>query len=549
MSREAEAQDMRKPIAVALTAMVVLALAAGAACRPRGGKAGGAATAPATKSVERTAGVEHARAENLRVRQAAVADLFYPADPAKLREDIDRYLGEVKHPRLEDVRAIICPHAGYQYSGAVAAYSYAQLRGRNVDTVIVLAPTHYAHFRSAYVSRADALETPLGRVMVSPLAGKLAAMAPFTSECSCEIKRPGWWRQTKMDIPPFGKDTPDTWEHALETQIPFIQRVLPEARVVPVVMGDVDPRQAADALAGFLNERTVIVASSDLSHYLPYNTARHLDQQCIAAIVDLDIDRMKTQQACGERPIMTVMHLARRFGWAAKLLDYRNSGDTAGEKESVVGYAAVAFYRSAAPRATMPATMPAERPYSRVERQFLLSLARLTITEAVVNGKLLQVDPATVPPRLAERKGCFVTLLKNGQLRGCIGNIMPTKMLYQAVVENAVMAALHDRRFTPVTRDELGQIVIEVSVLTVPQPLAFGSTDELLAKLRPGIDGVVLRVGEASATYLPQVWSQIPDKQEFLSKLSEKAGLAPDAWRGRDVQIEVYQDEAFRENE
>lgn len=539
---------MRALAAGVAAILVVLAVAAGTACKPRPGGSGAASTS-ATSRPAAGDGTETPPAGNIRVRPAAVADMFYPADPAKLRADIDRYLADAGQPRLDDLRALVCPHAGYQYSGPTAAYSYDQLRGRNADTVIVLAPTHYAYYKTAYVPDVDALETPLGRAMVSPLARRLAAVAPFTSEGRWEIQRPPWWRQAKMDLPPFGKDTPDTWEHSLETQIPFIQRVLPQAKIVPVVMGDVDPQQAAEALAGFLNDRTVIIASSDLSHHLPYETARHLDQSCISAIVDLDLDRMKTQQACGERPVMTVMHLARRLGWRAKLLDYRNSGDTAGDKRAVVGYAAIAFHRAAGTPATTPTTTPAARPYSRVEKQFLLSLARLTLTEAVINGRPLQVDPASVPPRLAERKGCFVTLTRDGQLRGCIGNIMPTKMLYQAVVENAFLAALHDRRFTPVRKDELEQIEIEVSILTVPRSLAFNSPEDLLEKLRPGVDGVVLRVGDASATYLPQVWSQIPDKHEFLSKLSEKAGLAPDAWRGRNVHIEVYQDEVLREHE
>jgi len=140
-------------------------------------------------------------------------------------------------------------------------------------------------------------------------------------------------------------------------------------------------------------------------------------------------------------------------------------------------------------------------------------------------------------------------LTKRGQLRGCIGHIFPQEELYRAVMDNARNAALRDPRFTPVQPDELDKIEIEVSVLTVPEPLAFSSPDDLLNKLRPHRDGVVLQIGGRGATYLPQVWEQIPDKVHFMDSLAEKAGLAPDAWRGRDTKVLIYHVEAFKESE
>ncbi len=173
----------------------------------------------------------------------------------------------------------------------------------------------------------------------------------------------------------------------------------------------------------------------------------------------------------------------------------------------------------------------------------------MTLDQYVSRGEVPRVDIASVPPRLVERKGCFVTLTKKGELRGCIGHIVPVRPLYIAVMENAVNAAVNDPRFPEVRKNELDQIEVEVSVLTIPQRLEFTSPEDLLAKLRPKVDGVVLRVGQKQSTYLPQVWEQLPEKVDFLKNLSKKAGLAEDAWRQKDVVIETYQDEAFKESQ
>jgi AmmeMemoRadiSam system protein A len=181
------------------------------------------------------------------------------------------------------------------------------------------------------------------------------------------------------------------------------------------------------------------------------------------------------------------------------------------------------------------------------ERKMLLDLARQTIKSVTAGGALPKPKADTVPARLKEAKGCFVTFTEGGQLRGCIGNILPGDPLYEAVMENAQSAALRDFRFAPVTPDEVDKIHIEVSVLTEPQPLEFKSPEDLLAKLQPHQDGVVLKIGGHGATFLPQVWEQLPDKVQFLSHLSQKAGCAPSDWRGKDVSVSIYHVEAFEE--
>ncbi len=205
-----------------------------------------------------------------------------------------------------------------------------------------------------------------------------------------------------------------------------------------------------------------------------------------------------------------------------------------------------------------PPSMPTATPeppavsdssmYDTAQRRALLQLARSALTQVVVRGTLPSV-PDDFPAQLLEERGCFVTLEKDHQLRGCIGHIFPREPLAQAVIENARNAALRDSRFAAVTPEELPGIEIEISVLTEPQPLVYSDADDLLAKLRPRVDGVVLEIQGRRSTFLPQVWEKLPDKVQFLDHLAAKAGSQPAAWRGRGVSVQTYQAEAFAESE
>ncbi|MBK8475586.1 MAG: AmmeMemoRadiSam system protein B [Opitutaceae bacterium] len=474
-----------------------------------------------------------------RIREPAVAGLFYPRDPGELARTIDSLLADAAPTKLPgELRALICPHAGYAYSGPVAATAYRLLQGRSFESVLVLAPSHYAGLANASVSGAAFFRTPLGDVPLSPKARRLAHLPPFALDAHADVERPGWWRQSSRPAPDHGDEDADTWEHADEVQVPFLQKTLASFQLIPVVFGRADPVKAAAALAQILDVRTLIVVSSDLSHYHPYAEAGALDRRCTDAICRLDTEAASKQEACGRTPILALLHLARQQGWQARLLDYRNSGDTAGNKSHVVGYAAIAFY-----------SPPASAPFTAAERRTLLELARRTVRAVVTTGRPPELPSAGISPRLTAPRGCFVTLTRAGRLRGCIGTVAAQEPLYRAVLENARSAALHDSRFLPVAERELDQLGIEISVLTPPVPLAFASPADLLAKLQPHRDGVVLRIGQHGATYLPQVWEQLPDKEAFLNSLSKKAGCAPSAWRGPDVRILTYRAEAFNDTE
>ena len=257
-----------------------------------------------------------------KVRPPAVAGSFYPAGPERLRQDVIRFLAEVKECRREGPQALIAPHAGYMYSGAVAAHAFASLRdaGCKAGRVVVIGPAHYVAVRGIAVPTADAFETPLGRVPVDRDALKAIADLPFVSTA----------------------DAPHAPEHALEVELPFLQAVLDSFVLVPLLVGDAEPEEVADALARIWDE-TLIVVSSDLSHYLDYNTARRRDAATAAAIERRDWAALGPDDACGFLPVAGLLMLAERRQLKAERLALCNSGDTAGPRDRVVGYGAWAF--------------------------------------------------------------------------------------------------------------------------------------------------------------------------------------------------------------
>jgi len=479
------------------------------------------------------------------VREPAVAGIFYPKDKIALSCAIETYLAAAKiEPVDGELKALVCPHAGYSYSGPVAATAYRLLAGHRYDTVIVLGPSHYAYIENASVSGAAFFRTPLGDVRIdTDKAKKLTQLSPFMLETATAVQRPDWWRQASCPAPAPAADTAHTWEHSVEVQVPFLQKTLENFSLLPVVFGEVDPEKAAAALTQVLDENTLLVASSDLSHYDRYANAQRRDRRCIEAICGLQAEKIAPDDACGAVPIRTLIYVARAKGWKAKLLDNRNSGDTSGDKSrGVVGYAAIAFYAPSPASATQPV-------YNLDDRRFLLNLARKAVREAAASGRVPEIDSSALAPRFTTKSGCFVTLTKDGDLRGCIGNIAAQKPLVSGIIDNARAAAIHDTRFHRVSAAVVDQLEIEISVLTEPLPLSFSSPADLLTKLQPGRDGVVLQIGQRAATYLPQVWAQLPDKVEFLDTLAEKAGCARSAWRSPEAKVSVYRVESFKESE
>ena len=448
------------------------------------------------------------------VRTPAVAGTFYDKNPQLLREVVLRYLADAK-PLSEPVRLMICPHAGFVFSGPVAAKGYATI-DRKAKRVIIIGPSHHMAFRGIAVPRFSHYETPLGRVKidretVDRMRGKPGVVAAD------------------------GFDEP---EHCLEVQLPFLQVQLSDFSIVPLLVGKTDPKQVADLLFPLIDGSTVVVASSDLSHYEKQSAARSIDDATIETI--LSGNETGVIDACGDIPIRTVMRLGKKMKLEPVRIDARTSFDTAPQHCSdgrVVGYAAIAYVSAAAAerfnRKSGTRDDAADGDLSPATKQLLLRIARASL-EASVSGKKFEA-PAAVPDEVKENSGCFVTLTAGGSLRGCIGYIEPVKPLYQAVIENAENAALSDPRFPKVRPQELTGIKIEISVLTKPVPLSCKDPADLLRQLVPGRDGVILRSGGRQSTYLPQVWEQLPDKVTFLEQLSLKGGMPRDGWKRAEV--------------
>jgi hypothetical protein len=252
------------------------------------------------------------------IRKPAVADAFYPADPEILGQMIDEYLQNCVKPQIEgEIKAIIVPHAGYVYSGIVAAAGYNLIKNSKAKKVLLIGPAHYVLFKGAAVPESNIWQMPFGNVQVSKLP---------TSELIIE------------DEAAFSQ------EHSLEVQVPFLQTVMEDFELYPLCLGEVNPEALANEIKSFAERDDVlIVVSSDLSHFYTYTEANDLDKRANEFIPKLDIVGARNVEACGIKGIMTLLHLAKMLGLKGHFIDYKNSGDTSGEKSRVVGYGCYAF--------------------------------------------------------------------------------------------------------------------------------------------------------------------------------------------------------------
>jgi AmmeMemoRadiSam system protein B/AmmeMemoRadiSam system protein A len=434
------------------------------------------------------------------VRQPAVAGTFYPAERDALRRQLALFLSEAGNdaPAPALPKAIIGPHAGYVYSGPVAARAYARLaaaRGR-ISRVVLIGPSHYVAFRGLAVDTAGAWAMPSGTVALDTEAIARLRGLPMVGELDAAYQR----------------------EHALEVHVPFLQHVLGEFRLVPIVAGDAPPDAVAavfDALWG--GPETLIVISTDLSHYLDYATCRRADQATAEAIERLDPE-ITPVQACGAVPTRGLLVAARRRGMTIERLDLRNSGDTAGPRDRVVGYGAWALYESAVP--------DAEKAAVEELGPTLIELAGRSIASGLDTGGPLQVPvDAGMAARLAAPGAAFVTLRRRGALRGCIGSTVATRPLAIDVAQHAFNAAFRDPRFPRLEWLELAELVLAVSVLTPPEPMPFHDEGDLLAQLRPGVDGLIIEDLGRRSLFLPSVWEELAEPRHFLMALKLKAGL------------------------
>jgi len=432
------------------------------------------------------------------IRSAAVAGMFYPGDAHTLSAELEELLGgvEQREPRLGFPKALVVPHAGYIYSGPVAARAYDELAAARgiVSRVVMLGPVHRVPVRGLAMPTDDAFATPLGSVPIDRAA--LDAV---------------------RDLPQVvASDRAHLQEHALEVQLPFLQRQLGAFTLAPFAVGDASVREVAEVIERLWGgPETLIVISTDLSHYHPYAEARNIDRSTVTRIARFATD-LDHEEACGATPLNGFLALAQDRKLSMRLLAACNSGDTAGGKGQVVGYSAFAAHE--------PGTDVSLDDAGKT----LLQIAR-----GAIESRLFGSAGTADAPWLRQNGATFITLTRDGALRGCIGSLQAARPLGDDVAENATAAAFRDPRFPPVTEAEWPSVKVEVSLLSTPKPMRFADEQDLLGQIRAGEDGLILEADGRRATFLPQVWESIRDKRQFLRELARKAGLPDDVRLGR----------------
>lgn len=468
-----------------------------------------------------------------KIRESVIAGSWYPGHPETLKKHIEGYLREAQPALLGGTLVgLIVPHAGYLYSGGVAAYAYKTLIQQPFRRVLILAPSHRAHFQGASIYRLGGYRTPLGIV-------------PLDHEMVDSLSR-----QSRLFHYVPGAESQ---EHSLEIQLPFLQVVLGEFRLTPILMGDQSfktCRQLADAIIhGCEGQGVLLIASSDLSHYHPYQEAKRLDQVVLDRVSAFDPAGLAADlgsgncEACGSGPMITLMLAAQKLGAnKAKTLHYANSGDVTGDTQGVVGYMAAAFYDN--PGKSKEKTIK-QRPgtsldlgLSLEEKQSLRDIA----LQAIRSKCFQQPIPAapTPSPKLKEPRGAFVCLHKGKELRGCIGMIEGFGPLYQTVREMALQAAFFDPRFCPLAPDEIEDLDLEISVLTPLERIRDPGQIEV------GRHGLLIRKKSYSGLLLPQVATEQGwDRYQFLEATCQKASLPPAAWKEKNTEVYVFSADIF----
>jgi AmmeMemoRadiSam system protein B/AmmeMemoRadiSam system protein A len=474
---------------------------------------------------------EEGKAMREELRRPAVAGSFYPDDAQTLSRQVRDYLSRAsKGEAAGEIIALISPHAGYMYSGLVAAHAFKMVEGMKFDAVVVVAPSHRVAFQGVSVYDRGGYETPLGILPVDQdLCRKLMADRDFF-----------------RFVPQAHSQ-----EHSLEVQLPFIQEAVGNLPLVPMIIMDQSystcerlGKAVARAVKG---KKVLLVASTDLSHYHRYDEAVQMDKVILDDIRLFDPQKLSRDlasgrgEACGAGPVIAVMVAAKELGAnRSQILKYLNSGDVTGDHSGVVGYAAAVFFRNSSPgeKETDRKKAGISLGLTGEEKKILLQVAQSSIERQLKGEKPSRIEISG--EHLKERRGAFVSLHKHGQLRGCIGTIHPNKPLHQVVEEMAAAAAFEDSRFDPLTAHELKDLTLEISVLTPLQRV------KDIKEIEVGLHGLYIKKGFYSGLLLPQVATDYRwNRQTFLEETCRKAGLPRDAWKEKGTEIYLFSADIF----
>ncbi len=468
------------------------------------------------------------------IRKPVVAGQFYEADAAKLRREVASYLKPMRPLLNDSVIGVLAPHAGYAYSGATAGSAFSFLKEVDFDTVVIVGTGHTEAVDGAAIISEGVFETPLGRVEIdSGLARALLSASKLFED----------------------RPSAHAGEHSVEVELPFLQEIGKPFKFVPVVANttDLDILEETGRILGktIKGRKAVICVSSDLSHYPPGDVAeksdlalleafrtaiRNRDMGYFALANDLLLEKSKycmDTAACGYAAMVIGAAAVVELGAEDfKLVRYTHSGKISGEDGKVVGYGAGLFLSGGDIE---------PRVLNKEQKKELLALARTSIENRLKNKKSTPL-PLNSSPELNQPAAVFVTLNRDGALRGCIGTMTPHQLLSDAVAAFAVAAAFEDPRFSPLSSEELASVKIEISVLSPLRRVA--GWEEVVE----GKHGVYVQKGRSGGTYLPQVWEHFNSREKFLSSLClEKAGLPAAAWKEKSTALYIYTVDSFEE--
>ncbi|MBP0482622.1 AmmeMemoRadiSam system protein B [Sagittula salina] len=445
-------------------------------------------------------------------RDPAVAGRFYPGDAQALASQVAALLREA--PAVPSVpMAVISPHAGYPFSGALMARALGAARAADPARIVVLSPSHRHVFDGIGIPSQAAFRIPTGMVPMD-----LQGRDLLTGAALAKVE-----------------DAAHDHEHGVEVQLPFLHALFPEVPVLALVLGRVDTGQVATAIDQLAQQtNTLFVLSSDLSHFLPLDRAKLRDNATAARLEGGKGAKLMPEDACGARAITGFLASEHAQGARVVRLGLANSHTTTGDAKRTVGYGAWAL------------TPGSATAISARHRAQLLRAARQVLQSRLATGRPPDIEVASFPPELQGQGTSFVTLEQDGRLRGCIGSLMPQCSLAEDVALNVQRAALEDPRFRPIRFGELERTTIKIAVLSPARRMRFTDQADLESQLVPGRDGLILRDGVHAGTFLPMVWEKLPQPRAFIETLKTKAGLSSAHW-SQSVTVDRFHAESFSE--
>lgn len=425
-----------------------------------------------------------------KVRPTAAAGKFYTNNKSELSAQLDYFFENAQVECNYKSRAIIVPHAGYEYSGQLAAKGFEYLDKR-VKNLFIIGPPHYVPVKNVALSSYEIWDTPLGEVSVNQ-----AINQELVEKFGCEFE-----------------DEAFVDEHSLEVQIPFVLKKFQQVKIVPILASN---REKVKKIIEYYweNKENGFVISSDLSHFYPSAEAKKIDAVTAEMIELKEVDEFNHQQACGAVGVLAVTNFAKDKGFSLIRVGMTNSGEVIGDNSRVVGYGSWFLYEG-------------ERNefIKKYCSDYVINVCKTSILAGLNNESAPKIEK---PPEVFNELGaCFVTLEKHGDLRGCIGSIIAHRPLINDLVKNAQNSAFSDPRFHPLRKEEFEELTMDVSLLSAPEKMKFKDEADLLEQIRPFVDGIIIKDGGYQSVYLPSVWEQLPEKKLFLDSLKIKAGLTP----------------------